>query len=225
MARRRFIRGLGAGVSFAAFGGVYTLADDGLFAAARAETRPDGRPRLPPGQRLITALRPMGGERGEPSKSKFRLRVHGEVATPLDLDFRALLGLPQVTQRSDVHCVTGWSVFDAEWTGVRISEIAKAAGVTKRARHVIFEGAHGYTANVTLKEALADPVMVAHKLDGKPLAIEHGAPARAVMPDLYFWKSSKWLTGIQFVARDAPGYWEVRGYHNHADPWREERYS
>ncbi len=225
MARREFIRRLGAGASVAAFGGTYAVAGDGLVARARAQTLAGGAPRLPPGQRLLTALRPMGGTPGEPSKAKYRLRVHGEVANTLDLDFRALLKMTQVTRSEDVHCVTGWTVFDARWTGVQLQELAKLAGVAKTARYVIFEGAHGYTANVPLADALADNVMIAHKLDGAPLANEHGAPVRAVIPDLYFWKSAKWLTGIRFVVRDEQGYWERRGYHEHGDPWTEQRYA
>ncbi len=217
--RRRFLQTAGRGVALFVLGGVYTLADE-----VKAEKRSDGRDRVPPGQRVITALKPMGGDPGDPSKSKYRLHVHGEVANELDIDFRALLGMKQVTQELDVHCVTGWTVLGARWTGVKLKTLAEAAKVKDTARHVIFEAAHGYTANVPIKEALVDSVMIAHKLDDVSLAQEHGSPVRAVVPDLYFWKSSKWLTGIKFVARDEPGYWETRGYHNHADPWLEERY-
>lgn len=219
MDRRRFLQHAGRGVALFVLGGVYTIADE-----AKAEKRADGKDRVPPGQRVITALKPMGGQEGDPAKANFRLRVHGEVETELDLDFKALLKLPQVTRASDVHCVTGWTVLGAKWTGVQLKELADAAGVKGTAKHVIFEAAHGYTANVPLAEALHESVMVAHKLDGNPLARENGAPVRAVVPDLYFWKSAKWLTGIRFVSRDEPGFWEVRGYHNHADPWKEERY-
>ncbi|MCA9685825.1 MAG: molybdopterin-dependent oxidoreductase [Myxococcales bacterium] len=226
MDRRRFIQRLGAGASLLAFGGVYTIADDGLIATARAETRADGRPRLPPGQRVITALRAMGGDEGDPAKSSWRLKVHGEVQTPLDIDFRAMLKMNQVTRAEDVHCVTGWTVLGARWTGVQLKELAKLAGVDKKkARFVVFEAAHGYTSNIPIADALADNVMIAHKLDGAPLAVEHGAPVRAVVPDLYFWKSAKWLTGIRFVAKDQPGYWETRGYSSHGDPWTEDRYA
>ena len=225
MARRRFIQQAGAGTALLAFGGVYTIADDGVFATAKAQTRADGRERVPPGQRVITSLRPMGGQPGDTSKSKYRLRVHGEVQTPLDLSFRDLLGIKQVTRAEDVHCVTGWTVLGAQWTGVQIATLAKQAGVLQTARYVIFEAAHGYTANVPIEHAIAANAMVAHKLDGVPLATEHGAPVRAVVPNLYFWKSAKWLTGIRFSKRDESGFWEVRGYHDRGDPWREERYS
>jgi DMSO/TMAO reductase YedYZ molybdopterin-dependent catalytic subunit len=120
--------------------------------------------------------------------------------------------------------VTGWSVMDAKAKGVLLSDLAARAKVKPSARHVIFEAAHGYTSNVSLREALAPKVMLARELEGAPLPRAHGGPLRALVPDLYFWKSAKWLTGIRFVARDEPGYWETRGYHNHGDPWREERY-
>lgn len=221
--RRRFIQLAGAGTAVAVLGGLYVLSDD-LTRAARAETRPDGRPRLPPGQRVLTRLKPMGGEEGDPSPGAFRLKVHGLVDTPFELTFAELLTLPQVTIATDVHCVTGWSLLGAKWTGVRIAELAKKAGVKPNARHVILEAAHGYTANVPLVDALKDDVLVTHRFENQPLARPHGAPVRGLLPSRYFWKSPKWLTGIRFVQKDEPGYWETRGYNNHADPWLEERY-
>lgn len=224
MARRRFIQSAAAGTAIVAFGGgTFVLVDD-LTREARAASRADGRARVPPGQRVIRALKPMGGEAGDPKPSQFRLSIEGEVERPFTLDFAALLAAPQVEQTCDVHCVTGWTMLDARFQGVRVKELAERAQLKPSARFVVFEGAHGYTANVPLREALKPNVLVAHRLDGKPLARAHGAPVRAVVPDLYFWKSAKWLTKIRFVARDQPGYWETRGYHNHGDPWQEERY-
>lgn len=219
-ARRRFLAQAAAGTVIAVLGGLWVLDDD-----AHAETRPDGRERVPPGQRVIKRLKPMGGEEGDPSPGAFKLEVHGEVEEPFTLDFKELTGMPQTTQKADVHCVTGWTVLDAQWTGVLVKQLAERAKLMKSARHVIFEGAHGYTANVPLREALKPNCMVVHRLDGQPLADSHGAPVRGLVPDLYFWKSAKWLTGIRFAAKDAPGYWEVRGYNNHGDPWKEERYA
>ena len=224
LARREFMRRAAAGTVIVAFGGgLYVISDD-LTREARAQERGDGRPRVPPGQRVITALKPMGGEPGEPSPGKFRLKVHGEVEAPFELDFAGLLAMPQVELALDVHCVTGWSVLGAKFKGARVKDLAERAKLKPSARHVVFEAAHGYTANVRLNEALKPNVLVAHQLDGRPLPRAHGAPVRGVVPDLYFWKSAKWLTGIRFTARDEPGYWETRGYHNHADPWLEERY-
>lgn len=225
MQRREFIKNAAAGTALVALGGaLYRIASDDLTRQARAETRPDGRKRLPPGQRVIKKLKPMGGDPGKSSLKAFRLKIHGAVEKPYTLDYKQLLEMPQTTQASDVHCVTGWSVLGATFLGVRVRDLAEKAGVKDSARHVIFEAAHGYTANVPLAEATADNVLVSYRMNGRPFAKKHGAPARALVPDLYFWKSAKWLTGIRFVARDRPGYWEVRGYHNHADPWKEERY-
>jgi DMSO/TMAO reductase YedYZ molybdopterin-dependent catalytic subunit len=221
--RRRFLKAAAAGTLITAFGGgTYVLAAETDPRAL--QSRPDGRPRLPPGQRLLDALKPMGGDPGDPSPAAFRLRVHGEVDNPLDLDFAALTALPQVDQTSDVHCVTGWSCLDVKWTGVSIAHLAGLARVRDTARFLVFEAAHGYTANVRLAEALAPTSLLVHKLRGAALPRPHGPPVRSLMPDLYLWKSAKWLTGLRFLSRDQPGYWETRGYHNHADPWKEERY-
>lgn len=224
MERRRFLRNALAGTAFVALGGatyVVAAADD----PRATKLRPDGRVRLPPGQRIIDALKPMGGEPGDPNAANFRLRVHGEVDNPFEIDFSELLAMPQVEQVCDVHCVTGWSVLDAKWKGVTVAHLASVAKVRDSARHVIFEGANGYTSNVRKSIGTASNVLVAHRLDDKVLTRPHGGPVRALVPDLYFWKSSKWLTGIRFSKADAPGYWETRGYHNQADPWKEERYA
>jgi DMSO/TMAO reductase YedYZ molybdopterin-dependent catalytic subunit len=226
MQRRDFLRALSAGTVVVALGGgAYVLADEGDERKARASLRPDGRPRLPPDQYLLKQLRPMGGDEGDPSPSAWRLSVSGEVDRPFTIDFTELLAMPQVEQICDVHCVTKWTVLDAHFTGVRVADLALRAKVRSTAHHVVFEAAYGYTSNVTLHEALAPTVLVAHRLGGTPLPRAHGAPVRALVPDLYFWKSAKWLTGIRFTAEDRPGYWERRGYNNHADPWKEERFS
>jgi DMSO/TMAO reductase YedYZ molybdopterin-dependent catalytic subunit len=226
MSRRTFVRTAMAGttVLVALGGATYVLASTEEEKKARAAKRPDGRPRLPPDQYLLTRIRPMGGVEGDPAPSGFRLKIYGEVEQPLTLDFAELLKMPQIDQICDVHCVTKWTVLDAKWTGVRLADLADRVKPKPTARHVIFEANAGYTANVPMKEALAPNVLVAHKYEGSPLARAHGAPVRALVPDLYFWKSAKWLTGIRFVTSDRPGFWETRGYHNHADPWKEERY-
>jgi DMSO/TMAO reductase YedYZ molybdopterin-dependent catalytic subunit len=221
-ARRRFVKQAAAGSVIAVLGGAYLLSDD-LTRTARAETRGDGRPRVPPGQRVLSRLKAMGGEPSDTSASQYRLRVHGEVDAPFELSLAELVGL-SAEHTVDVHCVTGWSVLGARFKGVALRALAERARPKASARHVIFEAAHGYTANVSLREALRPQVVIAHGLDGESLARAHGGPLRAVVPDLYFWKSAKWLEGIRFVSRDEPGYWETRGYHNHGDPWREERY-
>ena len=226
MQRRTFLRAMTAGTVVMALGGAaYVLADSEDEKRARATPRADGRSRLPPGQYLLKHLRPMGGDEGDPSPGSWRLSVSGEVEAPFTIDFAEMLAMPQVEQDCDVHCVTKWTVLGAHFTGVRVADLAARAKVKPTAHHVVFEAAHGYTSNVLLREALAPNVLVAHRLDGTPLARAHGAPVRALVPDLYFWKSAKWLTGIRFTRVDEPGYWETRGYNNHADPWKEERYS
>ena len=222
--RRRFIKYALVGTAISVMGGVYVVRGV-RTRRARQQTLPDGRPRLPPGQRVITYLKPMGGIAGDPGRKTWHLRVHGEVERPFMLDFEGLMAMDQVDRELDVHCVTGWSRLDVPWRGVPMAALAERAGVKASARHVVFEAAAGYTANLPVDEALDPRNLVAHRVDGEPLARAHGAPVRAVVPGSYFWKSAKWLTGIRFVERDQPGYWEVRGYHNHADPWKEERYA
>jgi DMSO/TMAO reductase YedYZ molybdopterin-dependent catalytic subunit len=224
--RRQFIKNAAAGTLLVAFGGaLYRIAADDMTRKARAETRADGKKRLPPGQKVIEKFRDMGGDPGDGDAKSFSLKVHGAVKNVLELDYAALLKMPITEAEADVHCVTGWTVLGSLFKGVRIADLADKAGVKGSARHVIFEAAHGYTANVPLAEATADNVMLTWRMNGKPFSIANGAPVRGLVPDLYFWKSAKWITGVKFVKEDEPGYWEVRGYHNHADPWKEERYA
>jgi len=224
--RRQFLKTAAAGTALMAFGGALVrIAADDMSRAARAESRADGRPRLPPGQRVIEFLRPMGGDEGDGDVKSFKLRVHGLVKSPFEVDYAGLLKLPQVTKQADVHCVTGWTMLDGQWKGVQVATLAELAGMKSEARYVIFEAAHGFTANAPLKEATADNALITYRVNGKPFSLEHGAPVRGLVPDLYFWKSAKWITGVRFVKEDEPGYWERRGYNNHADPWKEERYA
>jgi DMSO/TMAO reductase YedYZ molybdopterin-dependent catalytic subunit len=224
--RRNFIKSAAAGTALFALGSAFVrLATDDMTRAARAATRPDGRSRLPPGQRVLEFLRPMGGEPGDGTTETFKLKVHGAVKKPFEVDYENLLKLPQVEKMADVHCVTGWSLLGAEYKGVQIAKLAELAEMKGEARYVILEAAHGYTANIPLAQATADNALITYRMNGKPFALDHGAPVRGLVPDLYFWKSSKWITGVRFMKDDEPGFWEVRGYHNHADPWKEERYA
>jgi len=222
--RRDLLLKVGAGTIVTALGGLYVVSDR-LTREAKAQTRADGRPRLPPGQRVIEVLKPMGGQPGEPGRGEFSVRIRGDVESPYALDFQALSKIDPVERTCDVHCVTGWSVLGARWNGVRISTLAKRARLRSGVRFVIIEAAHGYTANVPLEDAMRDDAMLTWDLNESPLRRANGAPVRALVPDLYFWKSAKWVTGLRFSKTDEPGYWEVRGYHNRADPWKEERYA
>ena len=223
--RRSFVGTLVAGTVITALGAAYVVVGDEATRKARKLKLADGRPRLPPNQSLIQRLKPMGGQEGDPSPGAFKLKVHGEVDNPFELDFAGLLAMPQINQTCDVHCVTKWTLFDSHWTGVRVADLAARAKPKSSAHYVVFEAAHGYTSNVPLREALKPNVLVAHKYENDALPRAHVAPVRALVPDLYFWKSAKWLTGIYFSDVDRPGYWETRGYNNQADPWKEERYS
>ncbi|MFN0252123.1 MAG: molybdopterin-dependent oxidoreductase [Kofleriaceae bacterium] len=223
--RRRLLKAAAIGTTFIAVGGSLVRLASAEQSTIAKEKRPDGRRRLPPGQRTLEYLRPMGGEEGDPDPRKFTLKVHGLVKSPFTVDYAELLKLPQVEKIADVHCVTGWSMLGGLWKGVQIKTLAEKAGIKGDVKHVILESAHGFTANIPLKEATTDNALITYRLNGKPFATQHGAPVRGLVPDLYFWKSAKWITGVRFVRDDAPGFWEVRGYHNHADPWKEERYA
>ena len=224
-ARRQFIKKAAAGTALTVLGSGAYLLSDSFTDEAKAQRRSDGRPRLPPGQRAIGRLKPMGGIEGEPGRGAFQLHVHGEVDRPVKLGFSDLLAMNPIRRQLDVHCVTGWSLLGSSWTGVPIRALAERVGARRSARHVILEAFAGYEANLRIDDALDQNAMIVWELDGEPLRRANGAPVRALVPDLYFWKSAKWLTGIRFVKRDRPGYWESRGYHNRANPWNEERHA
>ncbi|WP_338670160.1 molybdopterin-dependent oxidoreductase [Pseudodesulfovibrio methanolicus] len=216
-----------------AAGTVVSIGLPGLFATvgeARQEElakalRPDGRPRVPPGQTAIEQIEDMGGRPGSPRPEDFRLRVHGEVENPLALDFEALMAFKQQNFTCDVHCVTGWTLLDSTWRGVPMAALLDRAKPTKHAKFVVIEAAHGYTTSIPLDEARKPDVFLAHTLFGSPLPGPNGGPVRAVVPDRYFYKSAKWVKGLKIVSKDELGFWETRGYSNSADPWKEERYS
>jgi DMSO/TMAO reductase YedYZ molybdopterin-dependent catalytic subunit len=193
--------------------------------AATSEQLPDGRPRLPPGQRLVKNW-PVLHYGGIPrvDLSTWELRVFGLVANELRFNLDQVKALPQVNLRTDIHCVTTWSRYDNDWEGVRFQHLMELAQPNPEAKHVIFHCHGGYTTNVPIEELDREDVLLVHSHDGEPLTEEHGAPLRGMVPQLYFWKSAKWISGIEFVAEDRPGFWEMYGYHMHGDPWREERY-
>lgn len=188
------------------------------------ESRPELE-RLPPGQREVTTWPVLDlGVQPDVSPADWRLAVDGLVETPLELDWAAFLALPQTELATDIHCVTAWSRFDNRWTGVATRDLLGRARPKAEARFVVCHSHDGYTTNLPLDAFAAEDALVAHGWEGRPLAREHGGPARVVVPQLYFWKSAKWVRRIELVARDRPGFWEERGYHDTGDPWREERY-
>ena len=192
---------------------------------ATQEMRPDGRERLPAGQ-YLTKKWPVLSYEPTPKfdPATYRFKVWGAVAEPFELTWEALQALPRVQLTSDFHCVTTWSRYDNAWEGVHIREILQRAKPLPEAEFVMAHSFTGYTTNMPLTDLDDDDVIIAFTHDGEPLAPEHGGPVRLIVPKLYAYKSAKWLSGLEFIEKDRPGFWEVRGYHNHADPWKEERY-
>lgn len=159
------------------------------------------------------------------AKSDWSLRLYGLVENELKLDWATFLALPQITDSSDFHCVTRWSQLDMDWQGVRVQDLLALAVPLETARFATLHGYDGYTTNLSLEALLDDDVLVAHAVLGKPLPREHGGPARMIVPKRYAWKGAKWLKAIELHAEDRPGFWEVRGYHNEGDPFKEQRFS
>jgi DMSO/TMAO reductase YedYZ molybdopterin-dependent catalytic subunit len=181
--------------------------------------------RLPPGQRLVEKWPVLDlGITPNVPKEAFRLEVRGAVENPVSWDWAAFMAQPQVEMTSDIHCVTSWSLYDNHWNGISAKNLLSVVKPKSEARHVMFVSYDNYTTNVRMADFDDDDVIIAHSWNGKPLDKEHGGPVRIVIPKRYFWKSAKWVNRIVFLERDQRGYWEVRGYHNEADPWEEERY-
>jgi DMSO/TMAO reductase YedYZ molybdopterin-dependent catalytic subunit len=187
---------------------------------------PRQEPRLPPGQ-IVTDKWPVlhYGSVPKVELSRWDLRIHGLVERPQIWTWQEFQMLPRVQVRSDIHCVTRWSRFDNLWEGVSIREVLRRAGITPEAHFAIIHSERGYSTNLPLPELDQDDVLLADRHDGVDLEPEHGWPLRLVVPRRYFWKSAKWVRAIELVAGDRPGFWEQNGYHNEADPWKEERFS
>ncbi len=177
--------------------------------------------RLPPGQYLETDF-PVLSLGPTPEITNWSLKISG-LADPRTYSWEEFTKLPQVEFTRDIHCVTKWSKFDTAWTGISFDEILKL--VKPNATHLIAHAFDGYTTNIPIAGLVNGQAMVAIKYDKQPIPAIHGGPARIVVPHLYFWKSAKWVNELEFVDHDEPGFWEVRGYHNYGDPWKEERYS
>ena len=183
--------------------------------------------RLPPGQ-YLTEKWPVLHAGPVPEYrdlSTWTFGVFGEVEHELELSWERFEDLPRSSTTQDIHCVTRWSRFDARFEGVHWRELAKLVQPTPAGRFVVAHAEGGFTSNVPLAFLEDDDALLATHADGAPLTPEHGYPLRLVIPHKYFWKSAKWLRGIELTAQDHPGFWERYGYHNDADPWKEERYS
>lgn len=182
--------------------------------------------RVPPGQHLtdkwpvlhygsVPAIQPLD----------WRLKVFGLVKEDKTITHRDFMALPAVRVLADIHCVTTWSRLDNLWEGVSTETLNELVEISPAAKYVIVHGTGDFSTNLALTDFFQPDVLLAVAHDHKPLSADHGAPVRLVVPRLYFWKSAKWLTGLEFTEKDRPGFWESHGYHNHGDPWKEERYS
>ena len=180
--------------------------------------------RLPPGQAL-TLKWPVLHEGTVPKfdPAMWNFEISGLVEKPVRLTWADFTGLPMRQVTADMHCVTRWSRFDNRWEGVPFTEVAKLAGIKPQAQYVMVHAEQGYTSNVPLADLLRPQTLFALKHDGAALSPEHGFPLRLVVPHLYAWKSVKWVRRIEFLAADAPGFWESNGYHIYGDPFKEQR--
>lgn len=184
-----------------------------------------GMPKLPPGQALTRKWPVLDmGIHPTVTAAEWRLRIDGACQQPLELDLAQLQALPTVTDTSDFHCVTTWSQMDLTFVGVRVSTLLALVEPLESAAALMCHGYDGYTTNVTLDEALKDDVLVTWQVGGKRLPREHGGPVRMITPQLWAWKGAKWLSRLEILTADAPGFWEQRGYSMTAYPWRDDRY-
>ena len=193
---------------------------------SKAHMQPSLSDRLPPGQ-VVTKKWPVltYGETPRFTPATWTFRCFGMVERPVTWTWPDFLQLPRVHRTSDVHCVTRWSRYDNRWEGVAASEILSRVGPLAGAVAVMVHADPDYTTNVLLSDLLDDDALLAIKHDDEDLPIEHGGPCRLVVPKLYFWKSAKWVRGFELLDHNAPGFWEVNGYHLRGDPWKEERYA
>jgi DMSO/TMAO reductase YedYZ molybdopterin-dependent catalytic subunit len=182
--------------------------------------------RIPPGQHLVDDFPVLSAgptPRIAHEKWAFTLKVGPKPVKSWNwTEFNAL---PQTKMTRDIHCVTTWSKLNTPWEGVLIDDILADAGLEPPTGFVLAHSFDGYSTNVPVADLASGKAMVATRYEGKPLEADHGGPARLLVPHLYFWKSAKWVNGLQFTERDEAGFWELRGYHMYGDPWREQRYT
>lgn len=198
-----------------------------LFGRSRREEQEIYQDRLPPGQALTRKFPVLhhGPTPRYEDLAQWDLRVFGLVEEEKRFSFEDILDMPRTTVVTDIHCVTRWSKLDTHWEGVRFRDFFSFVGVKPEAQYVVAHCDHRYTTNLPLEVMLDDDVLLAYRYAGQPLEPDHGYPLRTLVPKKYFWKSAKWLRGLEFLSQDRPGFWEQAGYHNAADPWREQRFS
>jgi DMSO/TMAO reductase YedYZ molybdopterin-dependent catalytic subunit len=191
----------------------------------RLDVRTEEAHRLPPGQ-IVTRKWPVLHYGAVPTfdPATWRFRITGAVERPLELTWADLQALPLQETLCDIHCVTRWSRYDNLFAGVPVRALLERAGVRPLARYALVHAEHGFTTNLPLDDLDRPENLLALSHNGEPLTPEHGGPVRLLVPHLYFWKSAKWVRGIEILEEDYPGFWEQNGYHMRGDPWREERY-
>lgn len=199
-------------------------AAEGKFLTGRI-ARPETE-RLPPGQHLVKNWPVLDlGQQPEISALQWRLDIRGEVEAPMTFTWERFSNLPQQEFLTDIHCVTTWSRYDNHWRGVSVRDLLELVHPRSEADAVMLTSFDGYTTNLLLSDFASEEAILATHWEGEALTAEHGGPMRLILPHLYLWKSAKWLTRIEFLRRDQPGFWEKNGYHMRGDPWAEERYS
>ncbi|MET9001860.1 sulfite oxidase-like oxidoreductase [Amycolatopsis sp. Hca4] len=182
-----------------------------------------GNPRLPPGQYLAEDFPVLSaGPTPRVRTETWEFTVTTETGEKHTWSWAELMALPSEKPTVDIHCVTQWSKLDTRWRGVSVDTLV--GGLATEADYVMVHAYGGYTTNLPLADLLDGQAWVAYEYGGKPLTPEHGGPARLLVPHLYFWKSAKWVRGLELKTRDEPGFWENAGYHDYGDPWREQRY-
>lgn len=191
-----------------------------------SDTKRSPAERTPPGQ-ILTRDWPVLHYGSVPriDIERWRFRIFGLVEEELTLTYQDFLKLPRAKVQCDIHCVTHWSRLDNEFEGVLFRDVYHLVKVKPEAAYVMFHAEGGWTTNVPLADLLRDDVLFAWRWNGQDITPEHGWPMRTVVPHLYFWKSAKWVCGMEFMAEDRPGFWEMNGYHMYGDPWQNQRYS
>lgn len=185
----------------------------------------DGR--IPPGQHLVDDFPVLSaGPTPQLALEQWSFSLKVGPKSLKTWDWNAFNNLPRTRATRDIHCVTTWSKLDTAWEGVMIDDLLIDAEVEDPPTpYLLAHSFDGYSTNVPLKDLTNGKAMVALRYEGRPLSPDHGGPARLLVPHLYFWKSAKWINGLQFTQKDEPGFWELRGYHIYGDPWREQRYT
>lgn len=181
--------------------------------------------RVPPNQNVTTSFPVLhyGNVPYYKDLDDWTLKIFGLVEKDVVLRYKDLMALPQITSGNDIHCVTGWSKLDNVWEGISTQELARMAMPKETAKYVILHAEENWTTNLPIEDFLKETSLLAHSHNGQELTPEHGYPLRAVIPHLYFWKSAKWVRGIEFSSENRPGFWEENGYHMYGNPWKEQR--